>query len=127
MINRIKVLRESRNMTIEELARIAGVDGKTIVEWETGTKELSIEGAVTLCKYFEVTMDFLICINPPKGDECIEQIRALICHPEIGDYLAEMFVQVGKITDHYERIGFIEGWIEAYKAMHLIKHKDHSK
>ena len=56
----LRELRISNNLSQSELAKIIGVSGQTILNWENGIYEPKINQLITLADYFNVTVDYLI-------------------------------------------------------------------
>ena len=57
---KIKLYRESKNMTQGEVAEILGVKAATISKYEAGTLEPNIESLKKLVELFEISIDELI-------------------------------------------------------------------
>ena len=57
---RLRELRISKNLSQCELAKIIGVSGQTILNWENGIYEPKINQLIALADYFNVTVDYLI-------------------------------------------------------------------
>lgn len=49
----LKNLRQSKNLTQSQLAKILGVDQRTISAWEKGICEPSFEMLIKLCELFD--------------------------------------------------------------------------
>ena len=58
--DKIKVYRENKNMTQNEIAEILGVKASTISKYEAGTLEPNIESLKKLADLFEVSIDELL-------------------------------------------------------------------
>lgn len=56
----LKIVRESKGITIQKLALSINVKPYTITDWETGRSEPSISNLIKLSQYFNVSVDFLI-------------------------------------------------------------------
>lgn len=69
---RIKQLRESANITQEELAKDLNVGRETVARWENGTRDIKTEATISLAKYFNVTTDYLLCISDYKTHEAAD-------------------------------------------------------
>ncbi len=53
MGDRIRMLRQSRNLTQEEMGKIVGVSGASISQWESGaTTGIKPENFLRFCSYF---------------------------------------------------------------------------
>ncbi len=62
---KIKNLRNERNINQTELGKAVNMTQRKISYMECGKYEPSIEDIVAFCKYFEVSADYLL--NVPKG------------------------------------------------------------
>lgn len=56
----LKYLRVSQKMTQKELANYMNVNMVTICHWEKGKQEPCIEDIKRLCRFFNVTSDFML-------------------------------------------------------------------
>lgn len=59
--NRIKELRNERNISQMNLAKQIGVSQKAIDYWERGVNEPKASYIVLLCDYFDISADYLLC------------------------------------------------------------------
>lgn len=59
-MNRLKYLREEKNMLQEDLAKVLDVSQKTISNYETGERDMSTETLTKLSEYFNVSIDYLL-------------------------------------------------------------------
>ena len=57
---RIKELRQEKNLTLKELAKEIGVTDIAISRWENELRTPNIETLVLFAKYFGVTADYLV-------------------------------------------------------------------
>jgi len=60
---RLRELREEERMTQPQLAKMIGVNYRTIGHWENGYSEPDFEAIEKLCKIFGVTADYLLGIK----------------------------------------------------------------
>lgn len=60
IINRIKELLKSDDLTQSKLASGIGVNQSTVCNWLNGKKEPSIESLWKLADFFDVSVDYLI-------------------------------------------------------------------
>ena len=60
MNNRIKDLREDRDMRQIDLAQAVGIDQRTISNYETGKTNPDSEALIKLANFFNVTIDYLV-------------------------------------------------------------------
>ena len=63
LAERIRQLREAKNISQRELAKVLGFDHTFIVQIEKGKSSISIETLVLLVKYFGCTAGYLIGIE----------------------------------------------------------------
>ena len=64
MINiKIKELRQEKELTQSELAKEIGVNRRTITGYEAGRRQPDIDTIKKLCKFFNVTSDYLLGIE----------------------------------------------------------------
>ena len=56
----LRELRKSKNLTQTELAKLVGVDQRTVSGWETGISEPSYAVLAVLCEIFEETFDGML-------------------------------------------------------------------
>lgn len=63
----LKFLREQRGKTQQELAKLFGVEQKTLSSWECGSRTPAIGMIVEMAKYYEVSLDDLVLtdMKPP--------------------------------------------------------------
>ena len=59
-MNRIRELRQKKQLTQEELARLLGVDRSAVARWETGSNLPRAEKLITLAKVFGCSLDELL-------------------------------------------------------------------
>lgn len=57
---RLKELREEKNMSLKKLAKETGFSDTALGRWERGTQIPNIETLIILCQYFKVTSDYLL-------------------------------------------------------------------
>ena len=60
MFNRIKDLREDRDMRQSDLARETGIDQRTISNYETGKTAPDAYALIRLADFFDVSIDYLV-------------------------------------------------------------------
>ena len=79
-MNRIKELREARNIPQKTLAIELGVSAPTISEWETGKKSPSGKRWKQIADYFGVSVDYVMGreMNDEEQEllECLEELRS---------------------------------------------------
>jgi DNA-binding XRE family transcriptional regulator len=57
---RFKELREEQGLTQADIAKILDVPRTTVASWETGKGVPNLDMLKKICKFFEVTSDYLI-------------------------------------------------------------------
>lgn len=57
---KLKELRNEKQLTQAQIAVIFKVSKTTICQWETSKQEPSLEDIVEIAKYFKVTADYLL-------------------------------------------------------------------
>ena len=65
----IKALRQSRGLTQEQLAEKMDVSVQTISRWEKSVNYPDITMLPILASFFNVTTDYLLCVNENNGDK----------------------------------------------------------
>lgn len=68
-LNRIKELREERNWTQAQLAKLLDVQPSTVFRWENGEREPSPEEMYKLRRLFGLTMYAELFVNPHSASE----------------------------------------------------------
>ena len=81
MKNRIKDLREDRDLRQSDLAEITGIDQRTISNYETGKTNPDSYALIKLADFFDVSIDYLVCrcendfYSSTKRRQLIESIQ----------------------------------------------------
>ncbi|MBQ8443987.1 MAG: helix-turn-helix transcriptional regulator [Clostridia bacterium] len=60
---RLKELREERNLSKGKLAKELKISDTCISRWENGTRTPNIDSIILLCNYFKCTSDYLIGLS----------------------------------------------------------------
>lgn len=58
--NRIKELREDKDLTLEQLAKTLGEHTTTYRRWESGEREMPTHVIIKLCKYYKISADYIL-------------------------------------------------------------------
>jgi len=61
----IRELREDRDLTQEDIARILKIDQSYYAKYENGKHPLPLKHLIELCKYYGVSADYILGL--PKG------------------------------------------------------------
>lgn len=57
---RLKELRNDRNLSTKKLGELTGFGNSTISRWETGVNDITSDNLIVLAKFFGVTTDYLL-------------------------------------------------------------------
>ena len=75
--DKIKVLREGKNVSQKELAQAIGVSDVMVSLYEQGKKYPSLSTIVRIAEYFNVSTDYLLGIKTSANDDIPENIKAV--------------------------------------------------
>lgn len=73
-MNKLRYLREQKNLSLVEVAEKIGVSKLTVLKWEHGTSKISIGKAKKLAEYFGVSVGYLLGLDTPAKDGITELI-----------------------------------------------------
>ncbi len=59
-MQRIKDLRTDKDMTQAGIAQVLHISQKVYSRYETGTNELPLHHLITICKYYNVSADYIL-------------------------------------------------------------------
>ena len=76
-MERLKKLRDSKNLTQKELADILNVDRTTYVKWETGSSNPSLDTVIKISKFFNVSTSSFTCFLFPTSFLVTEQAQSI--------------------------------------------------
>ncbi len=62
-VERIRALREDRDITQQTIADILGTSQTMYARYERGANELPIRHLITLCKFYNVSADYILGIT----------------------------------------------------------------
>lgn len=82
-MNRIRELREDRDLRQTDLAAATGIDQKTISNYETGKTNPDSWAIIKLAEYFGVSCDYLLGVanrNMRGADDVMEEIQNIRLH-----------------------------------------------
>ena len=66
-LDRLRGLREDNDLTQAQIADILGTSQTMYARYERGANELPVRHLITLCKFYNVSADFLLSTEPdPK-------------------------------------------------------------
>lgn len=85
--DRIKALRESKNYTQNDLAKLLGITRSSVNAWEMGISVPSTQYIVELAYIFKVSTDYLLGVSETSSidvsgltDRDIELVHSIIAH-----------------------------------------------
>ncbi len=62
-IKRLRDLREDNDKTQQEIADILGTSQTMYARYERGANELPIHHLIKLCEFYNVSADYILCLN----------------------------------------------------------------
>lgn len=67
---RLRELRKLKNVPQKELSELLKISPRALRFYEDGSREPSINGLITLAKYFDVSIDYLVGLtdNPQRSN-----------------------------------------------------------
>ena len=69
LYQRLKDLREDKDLNQSDIAKILNTTQQTYSLWERGDREIPLHHAITLAKFYKVTMDYLTGLSNNKRGE----------------------------------------------------------
>ena len=63
---RLRALREDRDLTQKQLAAVLGVAQTTYSQYELGKRPLPIEFLLVLCRFYSVSADYILGLTTNK-------------------------------------------------------------
>lgn len=60
---RLRTIRMERHFTQEDIEKETGIDRTTISSFELGKRNMSIENLILLANFYEVSADYILCLN----------------------------------------------------------------
>ena len=61
--NRLRALRQDKDLTQDALAKALNIDRKTLSNYETAYRTPSIYLVIKMATYFEVSIDYILCLT----------------------------------------------------------------
>ena len=74
IFKRIKELREDNDLTQRDIAKILNISKSTYNRWETGEVFIPLKHLNKLCKYYNVSMDYIIGKTQQKNYDNVNNI-----------------------------------------------------
>lgn len=94
-MNRLKELRQGKNLTQQELAQEIGVSKLTILNWEKGEHQIKSDKAQQLADFFEVPVGYLLGYDDYKTiqndafDSYRNMVKLLLTNPDFKNIISE--------------------------------------
>lgn len=63
-LQKLRALREDNDLTQEQVAQVLGTSQTMYARYERGANELPLRHLVTLCRFYNVSADFLLNLRP---------------------------------------------------------------
>ena len=79
-MNRIKELREDRDLRQSDVSKVTGIDQRTLSNYETGKTNPDSFAIIKLAEFFSVSTDYLLGVNKSVEntvDSIIERINTI--------------------------------------------------
>ena len=83
VINRLRKLRLYKGITQEKLAEELNISRSKVSNWETGRRYISIDDAIILSNYFDVSLDRLLNPKALSKDEYIKISELFFSNPKL--------------------------------------------
>ncbi len=78
MKNRIKELRDARDLRQVDVAKATGIDQRTLSNYENGRTNPDGYNLLKLADFFDVSVDYIVCRPPKEYREAAEELNAMI-------------------------------------------------
>ena len=82
---RLRDLREDNDITQNQIALMLNIKQNTYSQYENGKREVPINILWKLADFYDVSIDYLVCVNSPKSldvsgldDDTIAHLSALV-------------------------------------------------
>ena len=62
----IRELRQDSDLTQKDVAEILGINQRVYSRYELGIRSLPIEHLIKLCKFYNVSADYILCLKNEK-------------------------------------------------------------
>lgn len=98
---RLKELRTERGLTQENLSKALNYTQSNICEWERGTVEPKLSAIISMAKYFQVSVDFLLGISDEFETPLSASMEILRDDNEVLELFHEMSVGQKKMLIAY--------------------------
>lgn len=65
-LNRLRGLREDNDLTQTQIAEVLGTSQTMYARYERGANEMPIRHIIALCRFYNISADYLLDIQPDK-------------------------------------------------------------
>lgn len=93
-MNRIRTLREEKNISQKDLGKMLNVAQNTISNWEKGLREPDNKTLVRLSKIFECSTDYIL-----GNSDIRTSISTIAAHHDGDDYTEEELADIEKFKE----------------------------
>ena len=66
LIDKLRGLREDNDLTQTQIAEVLGTSQTMYARYERGANEMPIRHLITLCKFYNISADYLLDTTPSK-------------------------------------------------------------
>lgn len=77
-LEKIRGLREDNDLTQRQIADILGTSQTMYARYERGANEMPIRHLITLCRFYNVSSDYLLGICPDKRRKSGKPIKSVV-------------------------------------------------
>lgn len=108
-MNNLKILRKSRNLTLDQIAQDLQIKGATYWQWENEKRQPDVNSLIKIADYFAVTIDFVVGRDYHESEE----LGGLLRNNNFNINKNRIIPLIEKITkvDHYS-FNLLEGYID---------------
>ena len=92
IFEKIKELRENKELTQRDLAKILNISKSTYNRWETGDVFIPLKHLNNLCNFYDVSMDYIINLTNKKN---YENINSNLSKKTLGSRLLTFRKEIG--------------------------------
>lgn len=77
MNNRLKILRDDRELRQIDVAKATGIDQKTLSNYETGKTNPDSYALIRLADFYGVTIDYIVCRDGKSNGKLLDELMKL--------------------------------------------------
>ncbi|MDE5802544.1 MAG: helix-turn-helix domain-containing protein [Lachnospiraceae bacterium] len=68
----IRELREDHDYRQKEIAAVLGIDQRVYSRYETAVSAMPVHHLIKLCRFYGVSMDYVVGLSGEKGKTCVK-------------------------------------------------------